>query len=91
MLRAALDASPPATLSARAVIDRDDEIANVQPHSHDLIEMMVNKPAPPPAPPLSCRQTSRGVGDYVTDICELTVYMTEAAVINTAISVNRKW
>ncbi len=85
MLRAALDAFTSGdALAARAVIDRDDEIDEMYNHIfHDLIEMMVNDPGTTTraARLMFVAKHLERVGDYVTDICELTVYMTEAAVI----------
>jgi len=85
MLRAALDAFTSGdALAARAVIDRDDEIDEMYNHIfHDLIEMMVSDPGTTTraARLMFVAKHLERVGDYVTDICELTVYMTEAAVI----------
>ncbi|MBA2646439.1 MAG: phosphate signaling complex protein PhoU [Pyrinomonadaceae bacterium] len=85
MLRAALDAFTSGdALAARAVIDRDDEIDEMYNHIfHDLIEMMVSNPGTTTraARLMFVAKHLERVGDYVTDICELTVYMTEAAVI----------
>jgi phosphate transport system protein len=85
MLRAALDAftSGDAT-AARAVIDRDDEIDEMYNRIfHDLIEMMVTNPETTAraARLLFVAKHLERAADYVTDICELTVYMTEAAMI----------
>ena len=85
MLHAALDAftSADATL-ARAIISRDDEIdAMYNRIFHDLIEMMVTNPETTAraARLLFVAKHLERVADYVTDICELTVYMTEAAMI----------
>jgi phosphate transport system protein len=85
MLRAALDAfTTNNAAEARAVIDGDDEIDALYEHMFQtLIQLMTSDPT----------TTGRGtrlllvakhlerVGDYVTDICELTVYMAEAAFI----------
>jgi phosphate transport system protein len=85
MLRAALDAfTTNNAAEARAVILGDDEIDALYEHMFQtLIELMASDP----------KTTGRGarllliakhlerVGDYVTDICELTVYMAEAAFI----------
>ena len=85
MLHAALDAFTSGdTTRARAVIDQDDELDDLYDRVyHELINLMVT----------DASTTSRGarllfvakhierIGDYVTDICELTVYMTEAAMI----------
>ncbi|MGI8567402.1 MAG: phosphate signaling complex PhoU family protein, partial [Pyrinomonadaceae bacterium] len=65
-------------------IDRDDEIDEMYNHIfHDLIEMMVSNPGTTTraARLMFVAKHLARVGDYVTDICELTVYMTAAAVI----------
>lgn len=85
MLRSALDAFTSGdALAARAVITRDDEVDELYNRLfHDLIEMMIVNP-------LTTKRAARlmfvakhieRIGDYVTDICELTVYMAEAAII----------
>jgi phosphate transport system protein len=85
MLRSALDAFTSGdAIAARAVIIRDDEVDSLYNQLfHDLIEMMINNSA-------TTRRAARlmfvakhieRIGDYVTDICELTVYMAEAAII----------
>jgi phosphate transport system protein len=85
MLRAALDAFTRGdAASARRVIERDDEIDVMYGRLfHDLIELMVSDPAATPraARLLLVAKHLERVADYVTDICELTVYMAEAAVI----------
>ena len=50
---------------------------------HDLIEMMAREPitATRDARLLFVAKHLERIGDYVTDICELNVYMTEAAII----------
>jgi phosphate transport system protein len=85
MLRAALDAftSGDAT-EARRVIEQDDEIDVMYERIfHNLIELMVAEPAATPraARLLFVAKHLERVADYVTDICELTVYMAEAAFI----------
>ena len=85
MLRAALDAftSGDAT-AARQVIARDDEIDEIYNRLfHNLINMMVADPSTTTraARLLFVAKHIERIGDYVTDICELTVYMTEAAFI----------
>jgi phosphate transport system protein len=85
MLRAALDAftSRDAT-AARGVIAGDDEIDAIYERIfHELIAMMTNDPATAAraARLLFVAKHLERIGDYVTDICELTVYMTEAAFI----------
>jgi phosphate transport system protein len=85
MLRAALDAFTSGdAMAARAVIERDDEIDELYDRIfHELIEMMVNDPTTTSraARLLFVAKHIERIGDYVTDICELTVYMAEAAVI----------
>jgi phosphate transport system protein len=85
MLRAALDAftegDPEA---ARAIIPRDDEIDELyEKIFHELINLMTRDPLTTAraARLLFVAKHLERVGDYVTDICELTVYMTEAAFI----------
>jgi len=85
MLRAALDAFTEGdAAAARRVIEQDDEIDSMYERVfRELIELMV---ADPPATPRAARllfvaKHLERVADYVTDICELTVYMTEAAFI----------
>jgi len=85
MLRAALDAftSSDAT-AAREVIASDAIINNLYNHVfHRLIEMMVTEPttATRNARLIFVAKHLERIGDYVTDICELTVYMAEAAFI----------
>jgi phosphate transport system protein len=85
MLHAALNAftSGDARL-AREVIDRDDEIDETYNRVfHDLIELMVTDPMTVGRATrllLIAKHIER-IADYVTDICELTVYMAEAAFI----------
>jgi phosphate transport system protein len=85
MLRAALDAFTQGdAAAARRVIERDDEIDVMYERLfRDLIELMVAEPAVTPraARLLFVAKHLERVADYVTDICELTVYMAEAAVI----------
>ena len=85
MLRAALDAFTQGdAAAARRIIDRDDEIDGMYERLfRDLIELMTSEPAVTPraARLLFVAKHLERVADYVTDICELTVYMTEAAVI----------
>ena len=85
MLRAALDAFTQGdAAAARRVIERDDEIDVMYERLfRDLIELMVNEPTVTPraARLLFVAKHLERIADYVTDICELTVYMTEAAVI----------
>ena len=85
MLRAALDAFTRGdAATARRVIEQDDEIDVMYERLfRDLIELMTSEPAVTPraARLLFVAKHLERVADYVTDICELTVYMTEAAVI----------
>ena len=85
MLRAALDAFTSGDAkTARAVIDRDDDVDELYNRIfRDLIEMMVSDPSTTTraARLLFVAKHIERIGDYVTDICELTVYMTEAAFI----------
>ena len=85
MLRTALDAFTRGdAASARRVIEQDDEIDVMYERLfRDLIGLMVAEPAATPraARLLFVAKHLERVADYVTDICELTVYMTEAAVI----------
>jgi len=85
MLRAALDAFTQGdAAAARRVIEQDDEIdVMYEGLFHDLIGLMVNEPSATPraARLLFVAKHLERIADYVTDICELTVYMTEAAVI----------
>jgi phosphate transport system protein len=85
MLRSALDAfTSNDAATARAVIERDDEIDELYNRIfHNLIEMMVadSGAITRGARLLFVAKHIERIGDYVTDICELTVYMTEAAMI----------
>src|SRR3712207_6413690 len=85
MLRAALDALTRGDAAeARRVIARDDEMdAMYERLFRDLIELMTTEPAATPraARLLFVARHLERVADYVTGICELTVYMAEAAVI----------
>ena len=85
MLRAALDAFTNGdSEAARKVISRDDEVDEIYDRLfHNLIEMMVTDPTltPRAARLLFVAKHIERIGDYVTDICELTVYMAEAAFI----------
>jgi len=85
MLRAALDAF---TLmdaqAAREIIKRDWEINELYNRVfRELIGKMVSEPqtATRDARLLFVAKHLERVGDYVKDICELTVYMAEAAII----------
>lgn len=85
MLRAALDAfTSNDAIAAREVIQSDVEINELYNHIfHRLIELMVSEPATATrdARLLFVAKHLERIGDYVTDICELTVYMAEAAFI----------
>jgi phosphate transport system protein len=85
MLRAALDAFTSSdAMAAREVIASDSVINNLYNHIfHRLIEMMVTEPttATRNARLIFVAKHLERIGDYVTDICELTVYMAEAAFI----------
>ncbi len=85
MLRAALDAFTSNDAdAARATIERDDVVdAAYERVFHDLIALMVSDPSTTTraARLLFVSKHLERIGDYVTDICELTVYMTEAAYI----------
>ena len=85
MLRAALDAFTSNDAdAARATIERDDVVdAAYERVFHDLIALMVSDPSTTTraARLLFVSKHLERIGDYVTDICELTDYMTEAAYI----------
>ncbi len=85
MLKAALDAfSRRDPVAAREVIKRDSEINDLYNHIfHHLLELMAKEPstATRDARLLFIAKHLERIGDYVTDICELTVYMAEAAII----------
>jgi phosphate transport system protein len=85
MLGGALDAfTRNDAAAAREVIKRDAEINDLYNQIfHDLIEKMAKEPATATrdARLLFVAKHLERIGDYVTDICELTVYMAEAAII----------
>jgi len=85
MLRAALDAFTSGdAAAARAIITRDDEIDEMYDRTfHELIRLMADDPstATRAARLLFVAKHLERVGDYVEDICELTVYMAEASII----------
>lgn len=85
MLHDALDAfTSNDAAAARAVIARDDEIDELYDRTfHELIRLMTDDPSTSTraARLLFVAKHLERVGDYVEDICELTVYMTEASVI----------
>jgi len=85
MLRAALDAFTSGdAAAARAIINRDDTIDELYDRVfHELIDLMVTDPTTTTraARLLFVAKHIERIADYVTDICELTVYMAEAAFI----------
>ena len=85
MLGAALDAFTKNNAeAARQVIKRDVEINELYNQIfNELIKMMSEEPATATrnARLLFVAKHLERIGDYVTDICELTVYMAEAAFI----------
>ncbi len=89
MLRAALGSFTSSdAIAAREIIKSDSEINDLYNHIfHRLIEMMVTEPATATrdARLLFVAKHLERIGDYVTDICELTVYMAEAAFIKHSI------
>src|ERR1044072_8264086 len=85
MLRGALDNfSSSDAVAVREIINSYSEINDLYNHTfHRLIELMVTEPATATrdARLLFVAKHLERIGDYVTDICELTVYMAEAAFI----------
>ena len=85
MLHAALDAfTSHDAAAARELISRDDAIDEIYNRLfRALIEMMVTDPTTTTraARLLFVAKHIERIGDYVEDICELTVYMAEAAFI----------
>lgn len=85
MLRLSLDAFAAAdAAAARTVIERDSEIDQMYDRNfHDLLDRMSLDPAAAgrAARLLLVAKHLERIGDYVKDICELTVYMKEAMVI----------
>jgi phosphate transport system protein len=85
MLRLSLDAFAASdAAAARAVIERDDEIDQLYDRIfHDLLDRMSRDAAAAgrAARLLMVAKHLERIGDYVTDICELIVYMAEALVI----------
>jgi phosphate transport system protein len=85
MLRGALDSFTSSdAIAARQIIKSDSAINELYNHVfHQLIELMVTEPttATRDARLLFVAKHLERIGDYVTDICELTVYMAEAAFI----------
>lgn len=85
MLRTALDAfTSEDAQTSREVIKRDKEIdASYKRVFNELLEMMIDNPAATTgaAHLLFVAKHLERIGDYVKDICELNVYLTEAAFI----------
>lgn len=85
MLHAALNTfSTGDTSAARETIERDDEIDEIYNRVFkDLLNLMVTDSSTTSraARLLFVAKHIERIGDYVTDICELTVYMTEAEFI----------
>ncbi|NNF00280.1 MAG: phosphate signaling complex protein PhoU [Pyrinomonadaceae bacterium] len=85
MLQAALDAfTSEDAETSRKVIKRDEEIDKIYDKVFgELIEMMIRDPdsTPSAAHLLFVAKHLERIGDYVKDICELNVYLTEAAFI----------
>jgi phosphate transport system protein len=85
MLRLSLDAFAAVdAAAARAVIERDDDIDKLYDRIfHDLLDRMSRDPdaAGRAARLLLVAKHLERIGDYVTDICELIVYMKDALVI----------
>lgn len=85
MLQMALDAFTRGdAATAREVIKRDTEINELYNRIFkNLIELMASEPstATRDARLLFLAKHLERIGDYVTDICELTVYTAEAAII----------
>ena len=85
MLAGALDAFTRGdAAAAREIIERDAEINDLYNQIfRDLIDLMVKEPvtATRDARLLMVAKHLERIGDYVTDISELTVYMAEAAII----------
>ncbi|HYX27252.1 MAG TPA: phosphate signaling complex protein PhoU [Pyrinomonadaceae bacterium] len=88
LLHGALDSFTSGDAStAREVIKRDADInALYNTVFHSLIELMASHPetATRDARLLFIAKHIERIGDYATDICELTVYMAEAAIIKHA-------
>jgi phosphate transport system protein len=85
MLRLSLDAFAASDAkAARVVIERDDDIDRLYDRIfHDLLDRMSRDAAAAgrAARLLLVAKHLERIGDYVTDICELIVYMAEALVI----------
>ncbi len=85
MLRAALDAfTNEDSAASREIIERDKEIdAAYHRVFNELLEIMIDNPATTTgaAHLLFVAKHLERIGDYVKDICELNVYLREAAFI----------
>lgn len=85
MLRSALDAfTAEDSEVSRRVIERDKEIdASYHRVFNELLEVMIDNPASTTAAAhlLFVAKHLERIGDYVKDICELNVYLREAAII----------
>jgi phosphate transport system protein len=85
MLRQALDAFTTGdAVAARALIARDDVVDDLYDGLfHEMLDMMVRDSSTTTraARLLFVAKHLERIGDYVTDICELTVYMREAEFI----------
>lgn len=85
MLRQALDAfTSNDAVAARALIGRDDVVDDLYDRLfHEMLELMVRDPSTTTraARLLFVAKHLERIGDYVEDICELTVYMREAEFI----------
>jgi phosphate transport system protein len=85
MLRAALDAfTSEDSQASREIIKRDKEIdSSYKRVFNELLEMMIENPAATTgaAHLLFVAKHLERIGDYVKDICELNVYLIEAAFI----------
>ncbi|HMO81137.1 MAG TPA: phosphate signaling complex protein PhoU [Pyrinomonadaceae bacterium] len=85
MLRAALDAFTSEDAQAsREIIKRDKEIdASYKRVFNELLEMMIENPSATTSAAhlLFVAKHLERIGDYVKDICELNVYLIEAAFI----------
>jgi len=85
MLRKALDSFTSGdAAAARALIDHDDVIDDLYDQVfNEMLDLMAHDPGTTSraARLLFVAKHLERIGDYVTDICELTVYMAEAEVI----------
>ena len=85
MLHAALDAfTSNDAAAARVIIARDDEVDELYDRVfHDLLALMISDPSTTTraARLLLVAKHLERISDYVTNVCELTVYIAEAAII----------